>query len=144
MSVRVYEVPFADVDQMAPFIAPWLLMAAERSQGQVTVTELMRGILDGEQTPWLVYDASGLIGCVTTAVVKLPGRWIAEIVSAAVDAPEVDWMPEVDRRITAWARQYGCEAIEATGRVGWGKALKPYGYRQTFMTVGKELSYAEG
>lgn len=143
--MKVHEVPLQEVREFMPFIYPFLVEAADHSRGQCSAQLFADDVLRGALTPLLVYGNEGLVGCVTMGLLNtVPNRYIAEVVTLAIDAPTEDWKVVVDEAIVAWARKMRCTEIEATGRVGWTRALAPLGYTPTFVTVGKAVPDAQG
>jgi hypothetical protein len=140
--VKIREVYQHEVEELLPFIYPFLHSAAERSRGQCDTVEFVEGVLDGSLVPYLIYTSQGLVGCFTMAVVEYVEKRVAEIVTIAVDAPEEDWLPTVDEVINRFGKTRRCVEIEGTGRLGWTRALLKLGYRPTFATVGKKVDYA--
>lgn len=39
-----------------------------------------------------------------------------------------EWLPDMDRQISSWARDCGAERLLAQGRMGWGRLSAPLGW----------------
>lgn len=44
-----------------------------------------------------------------------------------------DWLEDLHEVLEPWAKAEGCKYLEGYGRVGWTRALAPYGWKSSYI-----------
>ena len=83
-------------------------------------------------TLWVAHIDGKIIGAATTHKVDYPQKSVLNIGFLGGETPVEDWGVELLHLLQRYAREIGCECLEAHGRLGWFKKLKPYGYSRVF------------
>lgn len=109
-----------------------VLSAIDQASEPYTLDEVMAELESGE--------SSGLIGENSIMIVKLfkhNGELTGHCWLGAGDIDELrdDLRPKAE----AWAKEHNATAATIDGRRGWVRALSGQGYRETSVTVRKEL-----
>jgi hypothetical protein len=111
--------------------------AAEATEGRYTTEDLYMMARNPENNLWIAYDESEVKGFVLTSINTYPHRKI--LAMNFCGGKEFDsWKTPIIDTLKRFAKEFGCDSIEAYGRKGWAKILKDEGYKSKFVTF--ELS----
>ena len=116
---------------------PVIQRAVDDADGRWSSEQLLADVAEGRVHVWIVTDGERVKACFTTRVVEAPSRWVL-IQECAGDDME-SWLALALQLIEQWARSHGAQQIVAEGRLGWQKALQPYGYAPRLITCVKHL-----
>ena len=96
------------------------------SVNELTTFEICKQALDGKIFIWLTLDDNNKIVCVTTTrFLHYKNTKVMQIITmAAIDAKLPD-MFEQHETLERFAKDNGCSGIQAWGRKGWLRRLKP-------------------
>ena len=137
MSVEVFPVESRVAPELALRLAPDIERALEHG-GDFTLDDIHEKLAARDWQLWAVTREGKHAGCVITHVAVRPAAKVVEIVLlAGKDARK--WMPETEDVIEAWARDLGAVAMEATGRDGWERRMKPAGWCKSAVVIRREL-----
>jgi len=122
-------VPPGMVCSILPQILPYLKVSEEWTSGRATADDILAFILSRQMQLWVVMDDQNIYGHLITEVKQYHQCKMFAIQYCAME-PHV--MEQVSDRMQELAEGYakaaGCVGIEFTGRPGWSKVTKKYGY----------------
>jgi hypothetical protein len=128
--------PISDGDWVA--IEHWVRLALKRGLSTEDAASYRASCERGQRQLWHVVTDDRVSGVVISEVYDHPeGLTVAMPVTAAESLN--DSMPMVLATIEWWARDMGAKRLEGNGRLGWLKALKPYGWKPVRVTIAKDL-----
>jgi len=105
-------------------ISSYLTRALEHGQGESTLTDYMRKILNGYAQCWGVVKDDKLVGVGLTEIMQYSQQKTLHIIAFSGDNfEEQSGMINV---VKQYAIDNGCKAIEQYGRKGWAKMLPKY------------------
>ena len=104
----------------------------------MTVEKMARSIQNGSLKVWIWRDFEAVF--LTSMYRQANGRLVLSL-SWTVGNGCLPHHAEILPVFEAYARQHDCHAISATGRKGWEKTLRPYGYDLLHVTWFKEIEY---
>jgi hypothetical protein len=138
MAETIY-VPIEKFIELAPLLLPLIERAMEYSQGEYSLDDVIDGVLDKKMQLWGVVDGeAGIVGAAITRVIQAPGLTTLQIMYVGgTDMRE--WGPSFDATLNDFGKTQGCTRLQACGRHGWAKALKPQGYSQDYVVMGKAI-----
>jgi hypothetical protein len=97
-------------------------------------------VLNGQAHLWVVLDEDNIKGVTITRFWQYPRKNCLDLVFLAGD-DGFSWKDEMLSTLQSWARDSGCDVIEASGRLGLARAFKDDGYRVLWQVF--ELPVAE-
>lgn len=118
---------------------PLLRPAIERSTGYISEQMIYESIKENRSQLWLPHDEEGIHAAIVTSI---------NILACGERALNVDfiggkdmklWMDQFLETIDTWAAAKGCISIDGSGRTGWAKMLRSYGYMPISTTYRKSL-----
>lgn len=109
----VWGVLSTQVDSVWPYAEQQIARALEYADGKITVDDVRNGLKSRDYQLWLVPG-----GVWVTRIIRYPQSTRLEILAAAGEWD--DWLKH-GHAVADWARQNGCDAVELTGRPGWGR-----------------------
>lgn len=123
--------------------APWPVVAAHEGWfrevlGRLPeddVDALLGAVREREKQAWVVAGRA----VVLTELREGPKGLVMGITHCAGEGLDI-WAGAIDG-FEQLARAKGCVAIEATGRPGWARIGKPYGFRTKSVTLTKDLQH---
>ena len=139
MQTFVSLVPPIHIESAWPSLEEYLLPAVERSNGRWTMEALKIWALQNEKQVWIVFDDSKTIHCVAvTQNVVYPASRMLSIEflgGAGLDK----WAFKLLDVLNSWAKDSGCNGIEATARLGFWKWLEKDGFDKAYTVFEKRF-----
>jgi hypothetical protein len=135
--VHLIPIPAHEVADKWHLAEPWVRSAVEEAALVETVDSYKSRCLDRSAQLWLISDQAQVVGCGITEIYDTPkGLTCAIPVTGAASMEHIG--PALEE-IEAWAKSEGCVRLEEYGRIGWTKALKPYGWRPLSVVMEKDI-----
>lgn len=137
--LKVSLIPPNLIDWVWAQAGPHLQMATDQSEGRFVLRDVYDRLITGDWHLWVVYEETGnLIASITSSFSWYPqGKWLS---GQFLGGDRLDeWRDLFCDTFDRFARDMGCKAIEFTGRPGWGRRLKPNGYRELFRVYQRDL-----
>lgn len=138
--IEVSLVPPELVRGLWPRVFPYLSSAAEYTFGRYEPEDIVEFVLSGQAHLWIVLDGDDIKGVTITRFWQYPRKNCLDLVFLAGD-DGFSWKDEMLSTLQNWARDSGCDVIEASGRAGLARAFKDDGYRVLWQVF--ELPVAE-
>ncbi len=108
-------------------VEPHLQSMADGSGGRFLRGDIERAILVRDYQLWPLLDDGECVAAVVTEIAGYPRLRALRLIGCA--GRDRDAWLGLHRHIVRWARDQGCERMEALCRPGWARALAPLGYR---------------
>ena len=108
--------------------------AAKRTFGRYTASNIYDRIADQGDQLWVAFDENKVIkGAVVTNVITYPQRKLLSMTfCGGVDLKE--WKDPMLDLLRRYAKDIGCDGIEAVARKGWAQIFKDDGYKERWVT----------
>jgi hypothetical protein len=119
-------------------VAPWILQAVGDGVDASDVIYIQQQAMSGSAQIWVAEKAHKIEAVLVTEVAFYGGQKTLVLRWLAGHASE-DWIDYLDY-LENWAATNGYHRVEAWGRKGFEKVLRPYGYRHEFTVIGKPLA----
>ena len=127
-----------DLSQVWESVAELLGPACDTSFGQETIQTLRKSLMQGKDGLFIVLDGEDLIGAVTYTVVDYDtGLRILDINFAGGVAMDTQ-MPAVIEMFNTLKSAFMCDRVRITGRKGWIRYMKQFGFTDTHYSVEME------
>jgi hypothetical protein len=110
----------------------WIEDALEYDGGHYSIEDVWSEIVKGNATFW-----PGKRSAVVSQFWNFPKARTCNHWLAGGDMDEL--LNEMQPVIDNWARANGCTEVTIAGRVGWVRAMKPYGFEPIFTVIRKRL-----
>lgn len=122
-------VPKEQVRNIWPTVEPLLAKAIAYLNGRVDTIDIYIGILQGAQTLWVSFDEEKKVtGCLIVKIIDYPNTRVCSVDYAAGEGVD-DWLEKSFGKIMAYAREFGCQRMEAFGRKGWTPRARKLGWK---------------
>jgi len=122
-----------------PVLTKYFNKAIAHGQGESTLTDYMRKILNKQAQCWLAIDGAHIVGVGLTEILEYAQHKTVHIIVFSCDDFEKCYslFPIVEE----FAKQQGCTAVEQWGRKGWAKALPKYvpGFEEAYVVMRKPI-----
>lgn len=112
----------------------------EHGQGESTLTDYMKKILNEMAHCWAVLDDNNcIVGAGLTQYLQYAQHKTLHIIAFSGD--NFEEQSKVFPTVEQFARDSGCQAIEQWGRPGWAKVLPKYvpGFKEAYVVMRKDL-----
>ena len=137
--VYVSLIPLEHIESAWSTVAPYIEPAVERSNGRWTMDALKQWSLMGDKQIWIVFDDDKTVHCVAvTQNVVYPACKMLSIEflgGAGLDK----WAFKLLDVLNDWAKDSGCNGIEATARIGFWKWLEKDGFGKAYTVFEKHF-----
>ena len=131
--MEVSMVPAEYVDTCWAKIEPFVEKAAGYTYGRYSASNLYDMVKDGDYQLWVAYDGNDFKGTVLTNVMNYPQRRV--LCMGFCGGIELkDWKTPMLDLLKRYAKDMGCDSIEAFGRPGWANVFKEDGYQTKWIT----------
>jgi hypothetical protein len=131
--IEVSMVPAEYVDTCWTKIELFVEKAAEYTYGRYSASNLYDMVKDGDHQLWVAYDGGDFKGIVLTNVMNYPQRRV--LCMGFCGGIELkDWKTPMLDLLKRYAKDMGCDSIEAFGRPGWANVFKNDGYQTKWIT----------
>lgn len=131
--IQVSMVPTEYVDTCWSKIQSYVDDAVEATEGRYSAEELYAMAKDTRNNLWVAFDDSGYKGFVLTSINTYPQRKILAM-NFCGGVEFKTWKTPIIDTLKKYAKDFGCDSLEAYGRKGWAKILKDEGYKSKFVT----------
>jgi hypothetical protein len=121
-------------------ISGYLSKVIEHSQGESSLTDYLKKILNEYVQCWAVVDNNlNIIGVGLTQYLQYSQHKTLHII--AFSGSDFEEQSKVFPTVEQFARDSGCKAIEQWGRPGWAKVLPKYvpGFKEAYVVMRKDL-----
>jgi hypothetical protein len=131
--IEVSMVPKQYVQTCWSQIVPFMEKAAEFTYGRYTADDILDSITDYDHVLWVAFNEGKIKGAVVTDFVTYPKRKLL-CMSFCGGEDLHEWKVPMLELLQRFARDTGCDGIEATARRGWAKIFKDDGFQDHWVT----------
>jgi len=137
--VQITIVPPIHIQMLWEQVESMLIPAVESSGGRWTIDTLYESLMSAQKHLWVVFDKDNTINCVAvTAVVKYPAKNMLSI--EFLGGSGIDqWAFKLLGVLGNFAKDAGCEGLEATARHGFWKWLEKDGFNRAYTVFEKRF-----
>jgi hypothetical protein len=131
--IEVSLIPKEYVDTCWEKVEPLLKKATDLSGDRYTTSHIYDMVMEDDYQLWIAYEDKYFHGAVVTNISNYPNR---KILCMGFCGGEYfgAWKDQIIDILKRFARDMGCDSIEASGRPGWSKLLKDKGYSPKWVT----------
>jgi hypothetical protein len=121
-----------------PTVRPLIERAVLRGHGEYLAEDVAASLLQGDSVLWLLLHAGTIRACAVVELLAYDRLRAARIVVLSGHGMK-SWAHYIEV-IEHWARDCGCERVEAICRPGFGRWLQRYGYERDYVVVTKDIT----
>ena len=107
--------------------------AAKYTYGRYTSDDIYDSLKEYDHQLWVAFDSGTIKGAVVTNIITYPRRKIL-CMSFCGGIELKDWKDPMLELLKRFAKDSGCDGIEATARRGWAKVFENDGYKGHWVT----------
>jgi hypothetical protein len=122
-------------------ISPLIQEALDTGQGENTLADHMRKLMNFEEHCWLITSGNGeILGVGLTEFIQYTQHKTLHIITVTGNNFK-EWGGQVFPTIEQFAKDAGCKAVEQWGRPGWAKVLPNLvpGFEQAYVVMRKNI-----
>ena len=131
--IQVSMVPPQYVDTCWKEIEPDMEKAAEYTYGRYTSDDIYDSLKEYDHQLWVAFDGGKIKGAVVTNIITYPKRKVL-CMSFCGGVELKEWKGPMLELLKKFAKDVGCDGIEATARRGWAKVFENDGYKGHWVT----------
>jgi hypothetical protein len=131
--IQISLVPVEFVDACWDQVGPHMGKAAKYTYGRYTVDDIYDCIKEYDYQLWVAFEGSKIKGSVVTNIINYPQRRVL-CMSFCGGENLKEWKDNMLDTLRRFAKDMGCDGIEATARKGWSKIFKNDGYKGHWVT----------
>ena len=107
--------------------------AAKYTYGRYTSDDIYDSVTEHDYQLWVAFDGKDIKGAVVTNIMVYPKRKLL-CMSFCGGHGLKEWKEPMLSLLQRYAKDMGCDGIEATARAGWAKIFQSDGYKQNWVT----------
>jgi len=121
-------------------LTPYFAEALKHCYGELSESSIKALIAADKMQVWIALSGEGaeLLGCMLTEVTEYPTLRVLRIVLLQGISFK-DWGGHARVALEIFAREQGCERLEASGRKGLTRLLAPLGFEPVYTTLIMEV-----
>ncbi len=131
--IQVSMVPPQYVDTCWKTIEPYMEKAAKYTYGRYTSDDIYDSLKEYDHHLWVAFNGSEIKGAVVTNIITYPRRKVL-CMSFCGGVELKEWKDPMLDLLKRFAKDSGCDGIEATARRGWAKVFENDGYKGHWVT----------
>lgn len=135
---RIRGIPANMVDRFWPLAEPYIKRALDHTRGEFTPADIKSLCKDKVIQLWLVSEGERIIAAATTEIVVYPSAKHCRVATLG-GSRAVEWLQLLFFVLDEWAKEQGCDAMEAFVRKGFVRILADYGYKHMYSAVFKDI-----
>lgn len=131
--VEVSVIPPEHVAAVWPRVEGYIDEVVKQTHGRYLVEDVFAQLIDGSHLLWIAFEGEHVKGAVVSCFQYYPRK---KVLSCPFVTGEefATWKKPILAVLHRFARDNGCEGIEATGRIGWARMFKDDGYEALWQT----------
>jgi hypothetical protein len=133
----IVAIPTEHIERLWPVIGVGVERCLAKGVGKFTAAEVRERVTSGH---WLLFivQESNIVKATIICNVEEGARRVFEV-GMAWGNGLAEWSDDVDQCLTKVATELKCDDIVITGRRGWAKYLKNYGFSEAMITMKREI-----
>lgn len=131
--IEVSLVPVHLINTCWAKVEPFMAKAAKYTYGRFTSGDIYDSVMEHDYQLWVAFDEAVIKGAVVTNVMVYPKRKLL-CMSFCGGYDLKEWKEPMLSLLQRYAKDMGCDGIEATARAGWAKIFQSDGYKQNWVT----------
>lgn len=132
-------IPANLVEHFWKLAEPYIKRALDHANGEFTPANIKSFCKDKVIQLWLINEGEKVIGACTTEIVNYPQKRYCRVVTLGGSKAK-DWMGDLDIILCEWAKQQGCQGLEAYVRKGFVPVLASYGLKYKYAALVKDFT----
>lgn len=137
--IQLVGVPYSSIDDVWVSVEPMLQKGIEHGDGELDTRDILRLLLERAMQLWVLWDYAEdrVVMAGVTEIVNYPKMKVCRAVVLGGERLG-EWMNYI-QEIETWAKNKGCERMEAYGRRGLAKKMEDIGYSNTYVVMRKKI-----
>ena len=131
--IEVSLVPVHLINTCWAKVEPFMAKAAKYTYGRFTSDDIYDSVTEHDYQLWVAFDGETIKGAVVTNVMVYPKRKLL-CMSFCGGYDLKEWKEPMLSLLQRYAKDMGCDSIEAFGRPGWANVFKNDGYQNKWIT----------
>jgi hypothetical protein len=122
-----------------PSIKGFVQATCDATGGRRTPPKVLAELINNHASLWVMHDDQEIHGFISTKIVHYDAIDLLNIELVGGESVE-EWLtPENISVLEYFAKENGCDGLEAQGRAGWKPRVKPLGLVATFIDYEKRF-----
>lgn len=136
--VRVQGVPADDARLWWPQVGQWCENALVYAGGMLNLKDIQKAVAERDMQMWLIHEGEELRAVCITQIHAFPRAKALEVIILGGSGMD-RWLQELLDVLEKFAAAHGCKAVNAYGRRGWIKVLRPWEWCELAVVISKEV-----
>lgn len=137
--MNLLPVPVEYVELVWDKVEPLLSKATDASNDRYDTDKIKVDLYNGSKMLWIMVNEEEEIDvALTTSIEDYSGKRAIRV-SFAGGKDLLKNIPLARDTIKEFGQSVGCTVLEVLGRRGWDRALKPYGYRLSYVCMEEDI-----
>lgn len=126
-------VPKEHVQDIWPEVGAFIGASADYTKGRYTAGDALNMLTERGYVLWVAFDDTAIQGAAITSFIQYPRKKALHIMFLGGEKSS-GWIDQGLKTLQHYAFDSGCDAVEASGRPGWARALRDDGFKPLWQT----------
>lgn len=131
-------IPANLIDRFWPLCEAYVKRGLDHTRGEFTAEDVKAYCKDRILQLWLVSEGERIVAAATTEIIIYPQRKHCRVATLG-GSKAVEWTALLVATLEAWAKEQGCDALEAFVRRGFVPTLNEHGFKHMYSAVFKPI-----
>ncbi len=136
--ITVSGIPYNAIDGMWGIVVGNLEKGLEYSNGEISIEDIYLGLQSREMQLWSAFNEDGdCVASMVSEIINYPKKRACRMI--LVGGGLMKYWLDYQHEFMRWAKENGCDRVEAYCRDGMMRRLEPYGYKKLYNLCGVDL-----
>ena len=136
--ITVSGIPHNAIDRMWGIVVGNLEKGLEYSNGEISIEDIYLGLQSREMQLWSAFNEEGeCVASMVSEIINYPKTRACRMI--VVGGGHMKYWLDYQYEFMRWAKENGCDRVEAYCRDGMMRRLEPYGYKKLYNLCGVDL-----
>jgi hypothetical protein len=136
--IEVAGIPHNAVGSMWPMVVEHLAKGLEYSNGEISLDDIYDGLISRDMQLWGAFSTEGeCVAAMVTEIINYPRKMACRMI--VVGGGHMKYWLDYQTEFMRWAKENGCDRVEAYCRDGMARRLEQFGYKKLYNLCGVDL-----
>jgi len=130
-------IPHSSIDSVWDMVVDHLQKGLDYSNGEISLEDIHEGLLSRDMQLWCAFNDDECVAAMVTEIINYPRKMACRMI--VVGGGHMKYWLDYQTEFMRWAKENGCDRVEAYCRDGMARRLEQFGYKKLYNLCGVDL-----